>query len=122
MSSVPPASLTPPSIDLVGTYTLTAYHRNGIDIGTSGADLEIGPTHLYMQGPSTPPPWVSGIYPYTLTSTSSGDYIRAKVGPVTKYVVFISTDNSMTLRTWIQENNVLYETFWQKISDGQGAG
>jgi len=116
-SSPTSVSLTSPGVSLVGSYTLMAYYRNGAEQGGYTGELEIGETRIRAQMSSYPPPWSGGEYDYTVGSSLSGDYIRSKVGTFTVYSVFIATDDSMTLVTWKQIDNVFYEEFWEKVSD-----
>jgi len=120
-SSPTSVSLTSPGVSLVGSYTLMAYYRNGAEQGGYTGELEIGETRIWAQMSSYPPPWGGGEYDYTAESYSSVGYIEAyirlRVGTLRVYSMRIATDDSMTLVTWTQIDNVLFETFWEKVSD-----
>ena len=105
--SVGARGVTSPSVSLIGTYKL---------IGNPG-DMEIGTTRIYTRVATHPPWWSNGTYDYVVESSLSGEYIRAKVGTFTVYTFFIRTDDSATMIAWKQENNVMYEMFWEKVSD-----
>lgn len=109
--------VTSPSVSLIGSYVLTGYSRDSVPQPGYSGDLEIGATQIYVNLPTTPPPWVNGTFGYVLRSSLQGDYIQAKQGNVEIYAVYFSTDNTLTLTTWRQMNNVVYETFWEKGSD-----
>lgn len=109
-------AVTSPSVSLIGSYTLTRYDRDGITVpGISGDKLEIGATQIWTN--VGVPPFKTGTYTYTVL----GGWLQATSPGTSQYGVSFSTDNTMTLKTWGQIDYigsvVLYETYWEKVSD-----
>ena len=116
-SGPPPPSVRSPSVELTGSYVLTGYDRDGIPQPGHVGTMRIGPDQITAHLTPTPPPWVNGTYDYAVFSSINGPYIKATIGGVMVYSVYLAEGNDLTMTTWRMINNVLYETHWIKTGN-----